>query len=250
MDESPAGFKPPYISFQTFWSFLTDLSEKPLPPQIDRGVMSGKSGTDQNNLIAAMSAFGLIGDHNRVIPERMAAMVSKEEAERIRALEFLVRAQYADAIDLSNDNGTEQQLHEVFRDKYGLSAVETRRKCVTFFLHAARKAEIPLSAHFPQTRSGSGAPGVPRKKPASRRNRSVQDSGKVRDGATGVVTRVSGERRTVDFGAAGSVVIDVDVRWLDLPGETFLKLRKIVADLEALGSAPASTSAVTEEAVS
>ena len=34
MDGTDIKFKPPYMSFQTFWSFIEDLSKKPLPPQI------------------------------------------------------------------------------------------------------------------------------------------------------------------------------------------------------------------------
>ena len=52
MDE-PNGqtFKPPYLSFQTFWAFLDELAAKPLPPQIDRSMLDKKSGTDQAGLL-------------------------------------------------------------------------------------------------------------------------------------------------------------------------------------------------------
>lgn len=43
-------FKPPYLSFQTFWGFVKELAAKPLPPQIDRTMLDKKSGTDQMNL--------------------------------------------------------------------------------------------------------------------------------------------------------------------------------------------------------
>jgi hypothetical protein len=43
------------------------------------------------------------------------------------------------------------------------------------------------------------------------------------------------ERRDVTLGAAGSVSIIVNVRWLDLSDDQFTKLRKLIKDIEALG---------------
>jgi hypothetical protein len=38
-------------------------------------------------------------------------------------------------VALSESNGTQQQLDEVFKDKHGFtSSAETRRKAITFFL--------------------------------------------------------------------------------------------------------------------
>ena len=61
-------FKPPYLSFQTFWAFIQELASKPLPPQIDRSMMDTKSGTDQSNILSTMRAFGLIDESQAVMP--------------------------------------------------------------------------------------------------------------------------------------------------------------------------------------
>src|SRR6266700_3864540 len=67
MDEpKPGEFRPPYLSFATFWSFLDTMLAQPLPPKIDRSMMRSKSGSDQVSLTAAMKAFGLIGDNQEV----------------------------------------------------------------------------------------------------------------------------------------------------------------------------------------
>jgi hypothetical protein len=58
--DNKTGFKPPYNAFRTFWGFVDTLSKKPLPPQIDRSMLEGKSGTDQMGLNFALQGFGLI----------------------------------------------------------------------------------------------------------------------------------------------------------------------------------------------
>src|SRR5690349_9661856 len=131
--EAPAsGFRPPIMAFATFRNFIADLSARHLPPQIDRSIMSSKSGTDQTNLIAALNGFKLIDDDNRVQPE-LQRLAAPDENERKAALADLVRTYYAPAVKLSENHGTHQQLQDVFKNEFGLdSSAETRRKAITF----------------------------------------------------------------------------------------------------------------------
>lgn len=58
----------------------------------------------------------------------------------------------------------------------------------------------------------------------------------------------SGERVEVKLGAAGTVTAYVDVRWLELPDQTFTKLRQAIRAIEDLAyedSVPSSTGAAT-----
>lgn len=163
MDPQGTDFKPPYMAFQTFWNFLDELSSKPLPPRIDRSLMGSKSGTDQNNLMAGLLSFGLVDAAGAVLP-RMQKFAAADLDGRKGILGELVEEYYPDELAVSRANDTINALHESFRENFGLTAAETRRKCETFFLHALRVAELPISPHFPQTRSGSGAPGTPKKR--------------------------------------------------------------------------------------
>jgi hypothetical protein len=158
-EETPSGFKPPYFSFQTFWSFIEQLAEKPLPPQIDRSLLSSKSGTDQANLLMALRSFDLIDDDQRVRP-LLVQLTSQDEATRLQLLGQILLALYPAQMELARSNGTEAQLHESFASVFGIRSADTRRKAVTFYLHAAKAAGLPLSPHFPQTRAGSGANGA------------------------------------------------------------------------------------------
>lgn len=238
MDETSEAWRPPYFAFQTFWTFLGDLAAKPLPPKIDRSLLKSKSGTDQANLLMALRAFDLMDDNNTVNGAALASVAQGAEESRAHALGDLVKRHYGKALDLSEQSGTEGQLHDLFRDDFALSAADTRRKAVTFFLHAARRAGIPLSEHFPSTRSGSGAPGTPKVKrsTAASKRKSAPPMGSA---GTPVVTTeqtASGEHKRVSFGDSGLVTVNVDVKWLDLPEHVFTGLRKVIRDLEALGS--------------
>jgi hypothetical protein len=235
-------FKPPYMAFATFWSFIGFLAERPLPPRIDRSIMGNRSGTDQANLMATLKAFGLIDTEHKVQPALIALAVSDEVARR-EQLSALVRASYPGPVQVSAENGTDGQLNEAFRDDFGLTAAETRRKCVTFFLHALREAVLPVSANFPQTRSGSGGPGIPKSKTprAAARQKAAQQAAtpppKSGKGDTYAVTLVSG----------GTVSVEVSVNLFDLSTQDREFVIKLVDALKGYAesnpgaSVPAST---------
>jgi hypothetical protein len=240
VNQEDGGFRPPYFSFSTFWSFVAELASRPLPPRIDRSLMNSKSGTDQVNLLSALKAFDLItADHG--VTDRLRALTVPDESERKSALLEMLREFYPDQIALSDQNGTEQQLKESFRTSFKIDSVDTVRKAITFFLHGARIAGLTLSPHFPTTRSGSGAPGAPKgKRSTTSRQKSTQHGdGTAKQGEK----PPSGEHRVVSLGEAGTVSINVDVRWLDLPDETFKKLRELIKDIEALSQAAETTPA-------
>jgi hypothetical protein len=160
MDEpAQVEFRPPYLAFKTFWTFIEDLATKPLPPRIDRSLMRSKSGSDQVGLTAAMKSFGLINGSQEVTGLRELA--ATDEAGRVQWLALEVRKHYAAQMKVSDENGTEQQLRDSFKESFGLESADTLRKSMTFFLHAARTAGIETSAYFPTTRSGSGVQGHP-----------------------------------------------------------------------------------------
>ena len=230
MDEQESVFKPPYLSFQTFWNFIGELSKKPLPPQIDRSLLSSKSGTDQLNLTSTLKSFALIRDDLSVEP-RLDQLVNADEDQRKKLLAEIVHQYYPDPLRVSAENGTEKLLHDSFRESYGLDAADTRRKSITFFLHAARTADIELSPHFPATRTGSGGGGSPRPRKASSRKPKppVQESPR-----TGAVS--GGETKTVGFGEAGTVTVNVNMQWLKLSPQTMVKLRKAIDTIEELGT--------------
>jgi len=248
MDEAQTPFKPPYMSFQTFLTFIEELASRPLPPQIDRSMMASKSGTDQNNLMSALKGFGLITSDNRVEPA-LVQLATSDETKRNETLAELVRTYYPDPIAVSEQNGTEGQLIEAFKRSFSLDTVETRRKAITFFLHAARVAGIPLSPHFPQTRTGSGGPGTPRPKRSPKRKPAPSANGAATSNpAATQPTHPGGDTYSVSLHSGGSVSVVVSVNLFALSTEdrTFVidlvdKLKGYPRNTDTVDDAPATS---------
>lgn len=249
MDEPREAFRPPIMAFATLANFFDDLASRPLPPQIDRSMMSSKSGTDQKNLLMALSTFSLIGEQQRVMPA-LQALATTDAEQRKTELAKLVREYYPDAVTLSEAHGTQQQLDDVFKDKFGLdTSADTRRKAITFFLHAARAADLPISANFPNTRSGSGGPGTPHAK-RSRNSRKQTPAGA--GAAAGISSdsadpppSLGGSQFSTDVKIkAGLVVLTVDVNPIELRGEDRKFFYSLIDMMEDYASAhPASPTA-------
>jgi hypothetical protein len=224
VEDSQGDFRPPYLPFQTFWSFIGDLLANPLPPRIDRSLMTSKSGTDQVHLTAALKAFGLV-DANQAVTG-LRDLEGADEAARAGWLAEQIRKHYPAQIKVSEENGTEQQLKESFRVGSGTTdSADTLRKSIRFFLHAAREAGIPLSPHFPATRGGSGAPGAPKpKRSASKRKPGASQP---RENGTSTPASKDGDKYSVDLASGGSVSVVVSVNLFSLSKED----RKFVIDL-------------------
>lgn len=237
MDQEREPFRPPYMSFQTFWRFVEELRSKPLPPQIDRSLMRSKSGTDQANLNSTLDAFGLVGPSGEVRAE-LKALVHGDEPGRRRVLAEMIRHHYPVPIAVSEQNGTNQQLQEAFRDAYGMTAADTRRKATTFFLHACREAEIELSPYFPSTRAGSGAPGAskPRKPP---RRRATTSSGTEANGQTaqGTGPVPAGDAYSVTLASGGTVGVTVSVNLFELSTDDRNFVIELIDKLKGYGPA-------------
>jgi hypothetical protein len=244
MDEEREPFRPPYMSFQTFWRFIEELRAKPLPPQIDRSLMRSKSGTDQAHLNATLDALGLVGPAGEVRAE-LKALVQGDEQGRQRVLAEMVRNFYPAPMAVSNQNGTNQQLQEAFRDAYNMTAGETRRKAVTFFLHACREAGIELSPYFPSTRAGAGAPGAAKpRKARPRRTAAPTVPEATSQPPTAAPSGVAGDRYSVELASGGAVSVIVDVNLFDLTTDDRNFIIELVDKLKGYGAAtPASAEA-------
>lgn len=232
-------FKPPYMPFQTFWNFLGDLAEKPLPPQIDRSLMSSKSGTDQANLVGALKAFKLTDEHGGVTPQ-LAPLTEADAELRKRALADLVRRFYDGPLKVSEVSGTEAQLRDVFRDEYQISSSDTMRKSIAFFLHAARTAGIELSSHFPQTRGGPGSSGAPRTRRSPARKRPKTPVAVEQVGTVAVAGR---SEKTVTLATGGTMTLTVSVDPLTLRGEERAFFYQVVDLLDGYAEKHSATDA-------
>lgn len=238
MDTEAEAFKPPYMSFQTFWNFVSELASKPLPPRIDRSLMGSKSGTDQANLTSTLVSLGLVDDAGVVQPG-LVRLVQATDAERKAVMAALVREHYPQAMEVSEQNGTASALAEAFRNSFDLTAPETRRKAMTFFLHAARTSELPVSVHFPATRAGSGAPGTTRVKRAAASKRKSSPNTIEHELPADHPKHGESDEYTVELKSGGTVSVGVSVNLFELSRDD----RDFVVDLvDRLKGYPASPS--------
>jgi hypothetical protein len=228
-------WNPPYIAYATLANFLDNkLGTNPLPPRIDRGFLDSYAGSVQAQLLSALRLMGFIGDQGEVLePLREATRSPDLRKKVIRdwALNF-----YREQVELARQNATAQMLYETFsRQKYSGS---TLRKAIVFYLSLTDDVGLPKSPHFRPPRQTS--PRLPQK-PATRRPPARGGQRPLVEQASGAVSGIQsagpeqGERKVITLGDAGTVTITVNVRWLDLPDQTFSKLRSTIRVLEALG---------------
>lgn len=152
--------KPPYIGWTTFINIVDELKGKGLPAQIDRSVLSTKSGATQSQFLLACRYLGLIDSNDK--PTELFKRLVADDADREKIIGEIVRNSYGEMLTLG-DNATPSQLEEKFK-AYGIGG-STLRKAVAFFLIAAGHAKIPLSSHFKSSGGGGGGNGTATRKP-------------------------------------------------------------------------------------
>jgi hypothetical protein len=137
---------PPYLSFKTFKAFVESLKVG-IPTRIDRTVLSSMSGAVQSQLMAALRYLGMVTAHS-VTTVKLASLVNSEGSEYERVLASILQEGYPFLFGGEFDllRATTGEMEEAFR-KSGASG-ETIRKCVAFFLAAAKSAGLPVSPHI------------------------------------------------------------------------------------------------------
>jgi hypothetical protein len=148
-------FVPPYISFSQLENVLERMRNEGVPARVDRSYLGSWSGSAQAQFLKAARSLELLDEHGRPT-DTLKHLVSTPE-KRPDVIGSLLRSKYPDALALGQD-ATQAQLDEVFRSYDGISG-STTRKAISFYLHAARFAGIPLSPFFNVGRSGSGSGG-------------------------------------------------------------------------------------------
>lgn len=139
---------PAYVPFQTFLNFLGKL-EQGVPHRIDRSFLNRYySGAMGSQLITSLRFLGLVeGEDNRTTAalERLV----QEQASRKQLIAQLHHERYQPIFSNVGDlaKATHLQLEQAFKQIYSVEG-DTRRKAISFFVHMAQYADIPLSAYI------------------------------------------------------------------------------------------------------
>jgi hypothetical protein len=136
---------PPYVSYRTFLNFLEDMKTG-IPDQIDRSVFPTMSGGTYNQLLPAIRYLGLVDASDRPKPI-LHDFVYAEGKERISLYEKILRSAYPFLFtDFDLMSASPKMLEDRFREN-GASG-ETVRRCIVFFLQAAKDAEIDIGSRI------------------------------------------------------------------------------------------------------
>jgi hypothetical protein len=215
--------KPLYVSFATLTNFLDKIGEGAIPPRIDKGVLETYSGGTQALLQVALRTLGLTDAENKT-QEPDFSLAARDQEKRKAMVHDRLAPMYAEQIELARQSATAHQLQESF-EKHGYKG-STLRKAIVFYLAWSDYTGSPKSQWFKPPKQST--------KPSKPRTHQTLLAPKPMP--TTPQGGGEGERVTVTLGDAGSVTLIVDVRWLDLPDETFVSLRKITKDLRGLGT--------------
>lgn len=150
--EAPKKILPPYVPYRTFINFLDNLKQG-IPQRIDRSIAPFKSmsGALQGQIRLSLEYLNLITDSGDTTPA-LSNLVHSGETERKQTLKDILMRTYPFIFEngLDLERATHRQLEECFAQTGATG--NTLRKCVAFFLNAAKGAGIKLSPHFKKVR--------------------------------------------------------------------------------------------------
>jgi len=137
---------PPYVPYSTFRSFINGLASTGIPSHIDRSIMDKMSGSGQSAMIATLKSLNLVND--KLEPTKsLEVIVTGSENDFSTTLSALIKNTYPFLFDgsINIEKATSKKIEDKFRDA-GASG-STLTKCISFFLTAAKAANIPVSPH-------------------------------------------------------------------------------------------------------
>lgn len=136
----------PYVSFRTFLNLLDRLQSGGIPQHMDRHYWgSFLSGSLGPQVMATLRFLGLIDPNSSEPTADLERLVAPEARKTVLA--EILRDRYSAIWDagINLERTTQGHLEAAIGREYKLDG-DTRRKATTFFVHAAKFAEIPLSS--------------------------------------------------------------------------------------------------------
>ena len=190
----------PYLPFKTFLGALDALNHG-VPPIIDRSIWRTQPGGVQGQIMGALRFFNLIDDNNKPA-ENLRRLIERPD-DRQKAIRALLEWSYANIVKGDLTKMTAKMLEDGM-EQYGVGG-ETKKKAVTFFLQAARFADLALSPYLQAQIRAT---------PGTRRKRRKDDDGSANEPiptAPAPMAGRSGESQTIELKSGGSVTIIVSI---------------------------------------
>lgn len=233
MDEKVDAWRAPYVSYETLVNFLERrLPERPLPPRIDPHFLDNYAGSVRPLLLTTLRTMDMLDDSNEVT-ETLRRVVAGGAEVRKQVMFNWAEVFYREQLELARANEVHSRLWDSFsRHDYSGS---TLRKAVVFYLNLVEDLGLPNSPHFKAPKAQATGTG---RRPRIIRSKPTGLAGAERSPGplTSVTNQPPSERKVVRFGSSGVISIDVSIKWLDLPEETFVGLRRAIRSIEDLGN--------------
>jgi hypothetical protein len=198
----------PYLPFLSFKGAIEAL-EQGVPKKLDRTIWRTQSGIMQTQILMAFRFFEMVDEEDR--PTGLLHLLVGDKESRPEALRTMIQSSYANLLkhDLTKMS---PKMVEDEMEQYNVTG-ETKRKAVTFFLKAAKFADIPMHPLLSSQVRNTG----PRKKRAAKRNI---------EGATFAVTPTATESgitarntRSVELSSGGAVTLTLSYDPFSLSSE-------------------------------
>ena len=192
----------PYLPFKTFLNSLDTFSHG-IPPKLDRTVWKSQAGLVQGLIMNTYRFLGLVDDNDA--PESYLENMIKQPEKRPEELRFLIEAQYHDIMGQNDLTKMTQKMLEEEFEKYFSVTGTTKQKAITFFLKAAKFADIALSPFLMnQIRSTS-----PRKKRATSKGRGPQETPEEQNGGVFIVEDSNASTHSVALSSGGKMTLSI-----------------------------------------
>jgi hypothetical protein len=146
VDATARPSSPIYVSYTTFVTLLDWLRDmKVVPNQLDRTLWAPKfAGSTGVQLMSGLRFLGLLHDEAPMPRLEQLAMAPNEDRKPILA--ELVRDRYGADFVAGLARATPRNLQDRMKDLGATDA--TVRKAVSFFVNAAKAADIPMPSHI------------------------------------------------------------------------------------------------------
>lgn len=137
----------PYTAFASVKTALSQFKEHGAPSRVDRTVLPTFSGAVGGQVVTALRFLKLIDTANNSRPELDRLVVAVGTDEWPKVLRDVLGGAYASLLQMNLETASPSQFTEAFRREYP-GTEEVSRKQMTFFLNAAREAEIKISPYI------------------------------------------------------------------------------------------------------
>jgi len=200
---------PPYLPFKTLLSSLDALSHG-VPPMIDRRLWRSQSGVTQGLIMNAYRFLGLVDHDNDSSTEFLDKLADPHQ--RVESMRFLIEANYSDVL-VGNDLSkmTLKMLEDEFDSAFSVSG-GTKQKAITFFLKAAKFADMPLSPYLLSQLRAT------RKKRAPKQ-RSQHENGVAETNHVAIPAGSTSDTHVVHLASGGTMTVTITANPFKMPQE-------------------------------